>query len=79
MPPVAGGPPALFKGNPKMLFGLMNEPHGMPTEQWLGAANAAIQSIRAAGAPQLILVPGNAWIGAHSWGGSWDADSSGTL
>ncbi|MBM7112483.1 glycoside hydrolase family 5 protein [Archangium primigenium] len=60
-----------FKGNPQVLFGLMNEPYSMPTEQWLGAANAAIQAIRAAGAPQLILVPGNAWTGAHSWGGSW--------
>jgi endoglucanase len=43
----------------------------MPTEQWVGAANAAIAAIRAAGASNLILVPGNAWTGAHSWFDSW--------
>lgn len=60
-----------FAGNPRVLFGLMNEPHDMPTEQWLSAANAAIAAIRAAGAQNLILVPGNAWTGAHSWSDSW--------
>ena len=49
----------------------MNEPHDMPTEQWLAAANAAITAIRNAGATQLVLVPGNAWTGAHSWTQNW--------
>ena len=52
-------------------FGLMNEPHSMSTEAWLSAANAAIAAIRATGAQQLILVPGNAWTGAHSWAQNW--------
>jgi endoglucanase len=60
-----------FAGNPRVLLGLMNEPHDMPTEQWRDAANAAIAAIRAAGASNWILVPGNAWTGAHSWGDSW--------
>ena len=46
-------------------------PHDMPTEQWLGAANAAIAAIRKAGAHNLILVPGNSWTGAHSWLDDW--------
>ena len=46
--------------NERVVFGLMNEPHSMPTEQWLSAANAAIAAIRAAGADNLVLVPGNA-------------------
>jgi endoglucanase len=54
-----------------VLFGLMNEPHTLPTEQWLAAANAAIAAIRAAGANNLVLVPGNAWTGAHSWSQNW--------
>jgi len=45
----------------------MNEPHDMPTEQWLTAANAGIAGIRSTGAKQLITVPGNGWTGAHSW------------
>ena len=52
---------AQYKGNPRVIFGLMNEPHDMPTEQWVAAANAAIAAIRAAGAQNLILVPGNGW------------------
>jgi endoglucanase len=43
----------------------------MPTEQWASAANAAITAIRGASANNLILVPGNAWTGAHSWSQSW--------
>jgi endoglucanase len=60
-----------FAGNESVIFGLMNEPNSMPTEQWAAAANAAIASIRAAGSQQLILVPGNAWTGAHSWSQNW--------
>ncbi|WP_226951398.1 glycoside hydrolase family 5 protein [Rhizobium terrae] len=48
-------------------FGLMNEPHGISAEDWLSAANGAIAAIRQAGAGNLILVPGTAWTGAHSW------------
>ena len=56
-----------FRRNPRVWFGLMNEPHDLPTPQWLGAANAAVAAIRKAGAKNLILVPGNGWSGAHSW------------
>lgn len=45
----------------------MNEPHDMPSELWRDNANAAISAIRATGSTNLILVPGNAWTGAHSW------------
>ncbi|GAA5159332.1 glycoside hydrolase family 5 protein [Viridibacterium curvum] len=62
---------ARYKSNPRVIFALMNEPHDMSTETWLSAANAAIAAIRAAGASNLILVPGNAWTGAHSWSQNW--------
>lgn len=68
-----------YKGNSKVIFALMNEPHGMPTEQWLSAANAAIAAIRAAGASNLILVPGNAWTGAHSWASNWYGTPNATV
>lgn len=51
----------------RVMFNLVNEPHGLPTEQWVEAANAAIAAIRAAGATNKIIVPGNSWTGAHSW------------
>lgn len=61
----------IFRNHPQVIFGLMNEPHDMATEVWRDAANAAIAAIRGTGATNLILVPGNAWTGAHSWEQSW--------
>lgn len=60
-----------YKGNARVAFGLVNEPHSMPTEQWLTAANAAIAAIRTAGAPNLISIPGNGWTGAMHWSSKW--------
>lgn len=68
-----------FGDRPQVIFGLMNEPNSMPTEAWLEAANAGIAGIRAAGATQWILVPGNAWTGAHSWLSDWYGTPNGTV
>jgi len=62
---------SLFVNNPRVIFGVMNEPHDMSTEQWLSASNAGIAGIRASGATQLILVPGNGYTGGHSWTANW--------
>jgi endoglucanase len=56
-----------FQGNPSVIFGLMNEPWGIEPEEWLVIANGAIAALRREGASQLILVPGVAYTGAHSW------------
>jgi len=56
-----------YSGNQRVFFGLMNEPHDMQTENWLTDVNQAIAAIRAAGAHNLILVPGNGWTGASAW------------
>lgn len=58
---------ALFRGDSQVFFNLMNEPIGPSAGQWLGIANRAIAAIRGAGTPNLILVPGVAYTGAHSW------------
>ena len=60
-----------FKSDNHVMFGLMNEPNSMPTEQWRDAAQSAINAIRATGSSNLIMVPGNAWTGAFSWGDNW--------
>ena len=62
---------ARYAPNARVMFNLVNEPHGLPTEQWVGAANAAIASIRGTGATNLIHVPGNAYTGAYSWNDAW--------
>jgi endoglucanase len=64
----------VFAGADGVAFGLMNEPHGISAEDWVSVANSAIGAIRLAGAGNLILVPGTAWTGAHSW----RSDSYGT-
>ncbi len=56
-----------YASNGNVMFNLVNEPHDMPTEQWVDAANDAIAAIRLAGATNIIVVPGNAWTGAHAW------------
>jgi endoglucanase len=60
-----------FGGNPLVIYGLMNEPNNMPTEQWVSAANAGIAALRGAGAGQMVLVCGNAWSGGWSWSQGW--------
>lgn len=64
-----------YKGNSKVMFSLVNEPHDMPTGQWVNAANAAIKGIRSTGNNNLVSVPGNAWTGAAQWSSNWGAGS----
>ncbi|EPE05383.1 endoglucanase 1 [Ophiostoma piceae UAMH 11346] len=56
-----------FRGNERVIFGLMNEPHDMPSKLLLANNQAAVDAIRAAAAFNLILAPGNSWTGGHSW------------
>jgi len=56
-----------FIENPNVIWGIMNEPHTMPTQLVLENDQAAINAIREAGAQQMILVPGNGFTGAHRW------------
>jgi endoglucanase len=55
-----------YKSNPKIIFGLMNEPHDMPNLQtWANSVQAAVNAIRAAGATsQYILLPGSTYASA---------------
>jgi endoglucanase len=59
-----------YASDMNVMFNLVNEPHDINSEQWVGAANAAIAAIRTAGAHNIIVVPGNAWTGAHAWYGT---------
>lgn len=56
-----------FMTNPNVIYGIMNEPHDMPTSLILENDQAMIDAIRQTGAQQLILVPGNGFTGAHRW------------
>jgi endoglucanase len=54
-------------GEPTAIFGLINEPAEIEAAAWLDIANKAIAAIRATGARNVILMPGVAYTGAHSW------------
>jgi len=70
-----------YKGNDHVIFGLTNEPHDMQVSTWVDAANLAISAIRATGAKNLILVPGDRWSGAWSWNtaDSWGESNASAL
>lgn len=61
----------IYKGNPRVLYGLSNEPNGMGTMQWYGAAQSAITGIRNSGSSQTIMVPGNGFSAPSSWNDNW--------
>jgi endoglucanase len=70
----------LYPNEHDIVFGLMNEPYQMPVVEWLDAANAAAHAIRTdAGANNLLLVPGTAWTGAHSWMSPIDGEPNGVV
>lgn len=58
---------AAFVNDPSLIFGLMNEPHGIDTAAWARAQQTVIGAIRGAGARNLVLVSGTGWDGAHNF------------
>lgn len=50
-----------------VIYGLMNEPTVLTAATWRDIANSTIAAIRETGAQNLVLVPGTAYTGAHSW------------
>jgi len=74
---------SLYKDNQRVIFGIMNEPHGLSAEEWRTIAEASIAAVRSTGAKNVVLVPGTAWTGAHSWlrarGGASNGEALRTL
>ena len=62
---------SIYKSNPKVVFGMMNEPLGLTTMGWFGAVQAAINSIRGTGATNLIMVPGIGYSASVTWQDTW--------
>ena len=63
-----------FKDNPRVFYGLMNEPHDFPEDgdaggawTWEQASQAAVLAIRSTGDRKKILVPGYNWAGVRTW------------
>lgn len=57
----------IYQSNSHVFFGLNNEPNTMQETQLVTSLNIAIAAIRAAGATNMIFVPGNQYTGAWTW------------
>lgn len=68
---------AKYKGESRIAFGVMNEPHDIPDiKAWAASVQAAVTAIRQAGATsQLILLPGNGYTSAGTFVSSGSADA----
>lgn len=64
------------RGHGHVVFGLQNEPHDQDQATLARVHTGAIAAIRAAGARNLVLAPGSAWSGAHSWVSSGNAETA---
>ncbi|KAI0271430.1 putative cellulase precursor [Gloeopeniophorella convolvens] len=55
-----------YASQPRIIFGIMNEPHDIPSiPTWGTSVQAAVNAIRAAGATsQYLLLPGSSWSSA---------------
>lgn len=60
---------SLYRNESKVIFGIMNEPHDLPSVSiWADTVQAAVTAIRQAGATtQMILLPGNDFTGAQTY------------
>ncbi|KAL2071451.1 hypothetical protein VTL71DRAFT_12686 [Oculimacula yallundae] len=57
-----------YKGNSKLIFGLMNEPHDVDINRWAQTVQVVVTAIRNAGATsQMLLLPGNEWTSASGF------------
>jgi endoglucanase len=56
----------VFRDNPRVAFGLVNEPNNMSTMGWWAIAQAGVTAIRTE-ASQRIYVPGNGYSAASTW------------
>jgi endoglucanase len=68
-----------YKDNPRVAFGIMNEPHGIDARTWRAVSDEVVAAIRKTGARNLILVPGTNWSGAHNWNGGGDGSNAAAM
>jgi endoglucanase len=63
----------VFLNQPKVMFGLMNEPSEQTAVQWHDVAVTAVAAIRSTGATNKIMLQGTQYTGAYSWVSSGNA------
>lgn len=65
-----------YASNPKVIFGLMNEPHDLDVPTWVNTVQMTVTAIRNAGASsQMVLMPGTNFASAGQFVSSGSADA----
>lgn len=65
-----------FAGNPKVAFGIMNEPHDMQPGSWVKTLQAVVTAIRKTGANNMLIIPGDEWCKLNNFAESYHAGLS---
>lgn len=67
---------SMYKLQPLVEFGIMNEPNGIPVANWYSTAQKVLTGIRATGNTSWVWMPGANWSGAGDWvasnGSAWN-------
>ncbi|KAL1951468.1 hypothetical protein VTO73DRAFT_617 [Trametes versicolor] len=59
---------AKYGSNERIIFGVMNEPHDIPSVQtWVDSVQFVVNAIRQAGATNFLLLPGSSWASAQAF------------
>ncbi|KAH8099381.1 endoglucanase [Cristinia sonorae] len=59
---------AKYGQNERVIFGIMNEPHDIPSvATWVDTVQQTVNAIRAAGAKNFLLLPGSSWASAQAF------------
>ncbi len=56
-----------YASNPRVHYGITNEPHDITPSTWYDCAQLCINAIRSVGGKGTIFMPGCNWTGAGSW------------
>ncbi|KAI0030213.1 endoglucanase [Vararia minispora EC-137] len=57
-----------YANNPKVIFGIMNEPHDLDVPTWANTVQLAVNAIRSAGATEnVLLLPGSSYTSAQAF------------
>lgn len=65
-----------YGSNPRIAFGIMNEPHDIDAAVWRQISDRTVAAIRSTGARNLVLVPGTRWTGGQSWDDGGDSSNA---
>ena len=56
-----------YGSQPRVIFGIMNEPHDLTVSTWVDTVQQTVNAIRTAGAQNYLLLPGSSYSSAQQF------------